>query len=156
LALETPALLIEYGDGRFSGLGDLTHNMKEQAYLTNPGKYDLNSPPQNPESYQIIRKDLIRRCSEYTGFGGKDGFSKSDLSFDFTNTELIQTFLKTLTNYFRTLQSNQKLIADKADLTSSVESLESELNSHLSIKRAARLTLGNIKRRILKEIKRKR
>ena len=78
MALETPVILIKddknYDPVRYAGLDELTRSVMESEYLDNYELFNLDKPPKNPTKYLKIRKDLIRRCSEYTGFDNDKTF----------------------------------------------------------------------------------
>lgn len=78
MALETPVVLIKddrnYDPVRYAGLDELTHSAMESEYLNDYELFNLDKPPKNPTRYLKIRKDLIKRCSEYTGFDNDKTF----------------------------------------------------------------------------------
>lgn len=78
MALETPVILIKddknYDPVRYAGLDELTRSAMESEYLNNYELFNLDEPPKNPTKYLKIRKDLIKRCSEYTGFDNNKTF----------------------------------------------------------------------------------
>lgn len=78
MALETPVILIKddknYDPVRYAGLDELTRSAMESEYLNNYELFNLDEPPKNPTRYLKIRKDLIKRCSEYTGFDNNKTF----------------------------------------------------------------------------------
>ena len=78
MALETPAILIKddknYDPVRYAGLDELTRSVMESEYLDDYELFNLDKPPKNPIKYLKIRKDLIKRCSEYTGFDNNKTF----------------------------------------------------------------------------------
>lgn len=78
MALETPVILIKddknYDPVRYAGLDELTRSVMESEYLNDYELFNLDKPPKNPTKYLKIRKDLIKRCSEYTGFDNDKTF----------------------------------------------------------------------------------
>ena len=74
LALETPVLMIDsndkllYADERYEGLKDLCNLVTENEFLTNENIYDFENPTKNPKDYLILREELIKKCSEFTGY----------------------------------------------------------------------------------------
>ena len=69
LALKTPVLLFDtrQKQERFDGMRNLLNvsNMKE--YECNYRIFDVNDPPENPDDYLEVRKDLISQCKKFTG-----------------------------------------------------------------------------------------
>lgn len=91
LALETPVLFISDGNmtashSRFNGLQELTHNLSENEYTSNPSLYSVAKPPKNPEGYKKIRADLIEKCRDFTGYDNTTSFARS---VDFKKFNLI-------------------------------------------------------------------
>ena len=78
MALETPVILIKddknYDPVRYAGLDELTRSAMESEYLNNYELFNLDEPPKNPTKYLKVRDDLIKRCSEYTGFDNNKTF----------------------------------------------------------------------------------
>ena len=82
MALETPVILIKddknYDPVRYAGLDELTRSAMESEYLNDYELFNLDKPPKNPTKYLKIRKDLIKCCSEYTGFNNDKTFMTID------------------------------------------------------------------------------
>ncbi|WP_438478754.1 polysaccharide pyruvyl transferase family protein [Streptococcus pluranimalium] len=75
LALKTPVLmLLEPGfeTSRFSGIAELANRMTVDAFLESD--YDINNPLENPTSYLKLRRDMEKRCKDYTGYKNMKGF----------------------------------------------------------------------------------
>jgi len=92
LALGTPVLNISlpgFDDSRFTSLRELAHNMTEEEFLN--GKYDINNPLPNPDTYLEYRNNLEQVCSDYTGYISSDSFLSGETLNSFLNDpELIQ------------------------------------------------------------------
>ena len=74
LAMGTPVLRIDDGDGamdahgRFEGFTEMLNSRTLEEFLADPRTYDFENPPANPTAHLPMREDLIRRCTEFTGF----------------------------------------------------------------------------------------
>lgn len=74
LAFETPVLRIISGkyerdiEGRFSGYETFVHSATIEDFLNNKEVYNFENPPKNPDEYLSLRNDLIKKCSEFTGY----------------------------------------------------------------------------------------
>ena len=77
LALETPVLMLDTKDdwlrqdGRYEGLAELCNTIKEDDFISNKDIYDFSNPPANPDKYKELRTNLIKSCSEFTGFNNE-------------------------------------------------------------------------------------
>lgn len=58
----------DFGD-RFNGLYNLANHMTSKEFIedNNSNIYDINNPPKNPDKYLVFRKELEKKCIEYTG-----------------------------------------------------------------------------------------
>lgn len=77
LALGTPVLLVDKTDGneiRFSGLSDLVNTIGEKSYLNNLDYFDVDNPTANSNKFLKFRKDLIKKCEEFTGCKHREDF----------------------------------------------------------------------------------
>lgn len=98
LALETPVLMIDSNDGfirndgRFEGLKELCNVISENEILEKSDFYDFENPPKNPDTYLKIRENLIKKCSEFTGY------NKEESLINFIDEDHI---ISTLINYNR-------------------------------------------------------
>ena len=96
LALETPVLLIKergkYNRWRYSGLAELVYNLASQQYYDHYDEFNLDTPPDNPDNYKIIRGQLIEKCSEFTGYDNQETFLWSDISNMLLNDNYIDLF----------------------------------------------------------------
>lgn len=78
LAFETPFLLLDTNDNtvlndpRFEGVIELCNYYKEIDFIYNKDLYDFDNPPPNPPHYRKIKEDLIKRCSEFTGYNNPE------------------------------------------------------------------------------------
>lgn len=96
LALKTPVLLIRdcknYDPNRYAGLDKLARSATEDEYIDNYQLFDLDNPADNPTDYLSIREDLIRRCSEFTGYNNKKTFMSMPINELLTSESLIDVF----------------------------------------------------------------
>lgn len=69
LALETPVLLLDdksfIEPERMNGLSDLVHTATTKDFLSGGAGFDLNEPPQNPDTYRGIREELIQKVQKF-------------------------------------------------------------------------------------------
>ena len=72
LGLGTPVLRVvtdsENQRIRWSGMEDFVYSVKQQDLLSDNHEYDFEKPKLNPENHLKYKEDLIKRCSEFTGF----------------------------------------------------------------------------------------
>ena len=72
LAFNTPVCLIEKGidtqyPGRFDGIYEFLHHCPAEEFVE--GRfYDVNNPPENPDTFRECRNSLIRTCRDFTGY----------------------------------------------------------------------------------------
>lgn len=96
LALETPVLLIKergkYNRWRYSGLAELAYNLTPRQYYDHYDEFNLDTPPNNHDNYKIIRRQLIKKCSEFTGYDNQETFLWSDISNMLLNDNYIDLF----------------------------------------------------------------
>lgn len=77
LAFETPVLRINIDEngsniaGRFSGFEDFMHTVTVEEFISNKKCYNFNFPPKNPNKHLKMKKDLIERCKNFTGYDRK-------------------------------------------------------------------------------------
>ncbi len=71
-AFGTPCCMLKGKDlkreGRFDGLESLFNEIDADKYVKDPGIYDVNKPPANPENYKSVAKDLIKAVTAFTGY----------------------------------------------------------------------------------------
>ena len=67
LALGTPVLLIYKQENmdRFQSFLPMLHNLESGSLEQIRGYFDVIDPPQNPDDYLIVRKDLEERCKKF-------------------------------------------------------------------------------------------
>lgn len=104
LALETPVLLIKdnkkYEPKRYGGLDDLVRSATEAKFLKDASIFDLENPTPNGKAYQKIRRDLIKRCKEFTGYDNQKSFRSVDLTVAYKDPKLIEVFAFGWSNTF--------------------------------------------------------
>lgn len=75
LALGTPVLAISGNDPkRYAGLIDLTNHLTEAEFLKDSSLFDLDKPPANPELFKDFAKEIVKTCSEFTGYDSKKSY----------------------------------------------------------------------------------
>lgn len=98
LALGTPVLLIKqkgrYDPARYAGLGELARNATPKEYLQDYSIFNLDTPGDNPKGYMTIRNNLIKKCSEFTGFNNNKTWRTVDVNNIHKNESFIATFCK--------------------------------------------------------------
>lgn len=87
LALETPVMLFnERGmKERFDGISELLLESNIEDYKKDYNIFDVENPPENSTEYLKIRKDLIKKCSDFTGHINDSCY------IDISNNEMIDT-----------------------------------------------------------------
>lgn len=71
LALETPVLFIndaEFGLERLNEISRLVRETTFEEYENDYSIFDVENPSKNPDDYLKIRKDLIKRTKQFTGY----------------------------------------------------------------------------------------
>ena len=95
LAFETPVLMLDTKnnwlrrDGRYDGLMELCNIVTEDDFMNNKDIYDFENPPANPEDYKKLREDLIKKCTEFTGYNNTESVLEENFNPTF---ELIKLF----------------------------------------------------------------
>lgn len=168
LALETPVLLIKKEDpsggnkNRLAGLGELTHYYTESDFLK--GKvFDLERPPRNSSDYLKYRKKLIKTCAAFTGFNNEDSFAWTDIGEKTLGDVLAKLeFIKATNLKHATVESmqasrkNEDLVIALEQKNAEIECQNVEIARLMGIKAATRRLVGNIKRRVAREMKNER
>ncbi len=123
LALETPVLLVKdhlkYDSRRYAGLDSLVNSLTDEEYLEDYSKYDVNTPPLNPDAYLDLRVPLIERASSFTGYNNNRTFRTIDFSKLAHNESYVRTFVRG----FSSLNHAALLWGDKAWLEEQNEDL---------------------------------
>ncbi len=76
LAFDTPVLMLDLKtkpfdnrrDPRYYGLIEFFNPVKEIDFLNNKDIYDFENPPENPKRHIETRDNLIKKCSDFTGY----------------------------------------------------------------------------------------
>ena len=125
LALETPVLLFNNRGmrERFEGLNDLVQEVSFDEYKSNYNIFDVNNPPENSKNYLKIRKDLIKKCSNFTGFINPT--YKSDISNEDFRTKT--ALLLSNTNY-STREYMKEVIRKLNDCNNQINDLNNRIN----------------------------
>lgn len=105
LAFETPVLLIKdsekYEPARYGGLDILPHSLTDEEYLENPQRYPLDEPLENPQEYQVIRKSMIERARDFTGYSNDETFRTLPLEEFPLHISAIRIFAYTWSTTFK-------------------------------------------------------
>lgn len=104
LAFETPVMLFnERGmKERFDGISELLLESDFESYKKDYNIFDVNNPPRNSTEYLKIRKDLIKKCSDFTGHINDSCYT--DISYNElmdTNALILSRNAVETRNYFR-------------------------------------------------------
>lgn len=140
LSLETPVIAISGRDPRrYNGLIDLTNSITEEEFTAEDYVYDFEKPKKNPTKYLKIRNDVIKRCSEYTGFDSKKSYiadtTPEELQF---NPSLLNVIGKSVAGGFELDEIKKERVALRKEIAEINERLslsyqkEIELNSKIS------------------------
>lgn len=72
VAFNTPVLRIipnnHVDDGRWDGYENLVKTVYEKDFLADSNIYDFDNPPENDNSYLELKKNLIQKVSDFTGY----------------------------------------------------------------------------------------
>lgn len=74
--------------GRFDGMESFYNRQTQEDFLN--GKYDFNSPPDNPVGYEKYRDSLIEKCRSFTGFDSEKPTLDDDFEPLFTVFNVIR------------------------------------------------------------------
>ncbi|MCH3954017.1 MAG: polysaccharide pyruvyl transferase family protein [Eubacterium sp.] len=90
--------------GRFAGLEGVFNEIKVENYMINPSLYDINNPPENPNTHYELRDQLVEKAAAATGFDSKAPVFDDDfnpflelvglLAYDKKNFERLLRFAK--------------------------------------------------------------
>ena len=86
LALETPVLRIisnenEMGEtSRYMGIENFFHSVDLNKGIGELAKYDFDNPQPNPQNYLAMRADLIKKCSEFTGYNNQESLIDENIN----------------------------------------------------------------------------
>ena len=111
LSLKTPVIGVSGRDvERFSGLIDLVNHYSEKEILQNK-RISFDNPPDNPKSFEKIRKKLIVECKKYTNYDSKQSFLLgTDIVDLLSDEDLISLFTKSINdNYSYGLELKNQL-----------------------------------------------
>lgn len=81
-AFGTPVCVISQ-DGieatsRFEGLESCLNIVTEEQFINDPDCYDINNPPENPDTYKKLAEDIACTCKSFTGFDSKEPILEDD------------------------------------------------------------------------------
>lgn len=96
LAFETPVLLVKddtkYEVDRYAGLSELARTATEQEFIDSPKLFNVDKPTKNPTKYLKVRKELIKKCSDYTGFDNSKTFRTVKLDDTMFDPRFVRVF----------------------------------------------------------------
>ncbi len=128
---------------RFNGLHGLAHHVTAREFIDDNkmSLYDLENPPQNPDTYKEYRDKLVNICAEYTGFDNKLGYLQKDTINDIVlSPEFFSALTKISEESWDSYRFKHKLLIPdilKDDLLK-IDKLEEEV--------------GQLKQQIIKEM----
>ncbi len=96
LALKTPVLFIDterFAPERLKGIKELVLKSSLDEYKNDFKIFNVEKPPKNPENYKKIRKSLIKKTKEFTGYI-RDSYS-SNFSKEYTFNNQLYLLTKT-------------------------------------------------------------
>lgn len=80
LALNTPVLRLDTErnereiNRRFSGYNEFINSVTKTEFLLNKNIYNFDNPPNNSDKYLLLKENLIKKCSDFTGIDTKKSF----------------------------------------------------------------------------------
>lgn len=77
--------------------------------MTDYSLFDLDKPKKNPMGYLTIRRDLIKRCSDYTGYDTTNSFLTIDLPNFYKNESLVAVFADSFMKRLKVLQDKYEI-----------------------------------------------
>ena len=82
VAFGTPVCVISRDDieatSRFEGLEGCFNMVTEEQFISDPESYDINTPPDNPDTYRDLAQQLSETCEKFTGFDSKAPILEDD------------------------------------------------------------------------------
>lgn len=148
LPFNTPVIGISARDSeRFAGLIELTNHYSETDFIKDKS-INLDKPPKNPTAFRKIRDNLVRACSNFTGYDSKSSYLYGSSPLElYTNPKLIDTFVNSIQNTY----ASKYIIKD---LENTIQTLNKNLAiSHSEttpgIKESAKNLLHAIKKRLV-------
>lgn len=150
LALETPMLYITdsgaalYDPSRLDGLKELANNVSEAKFLADIEDMDFETPEKNPDTYMVYRRNLTKRCEEFTGHNKAKTFAVNN-DFSNFNLETSELFRTIIYNYNQEADSSQRIIRHYMNQSRDLSVQLAQLNT---IRISLRKLVGNVKRKI--------
>ncbi len=96
LALKTPVLFVDterFAPERLKGIDELVLKAKLDDYKNDYNIFNVDNPPKNPDNYLKLRKNLIKKTKEFTGYIS-DSY-KSDYSDEYIFNKQVNLLTKT-------------------------------------------------------------
>ena len=129
LALKTPVLLFNSRpvQQRFDGLNDLCLVSNFKDYERNYNIFNVDNPPENSDKYLKLRKNLIKKCKNFTGHINESCYSVNEYSRIIENNmqlfsrqsedtrNYIIDVLKTADEYEKKIKKQEKIIKQQKD-----------------------------------------
>lgn len=150
LALGTPVIAINGRDPkRYAGLIELANNYSIDDFLKNTPS--LDTPLPNPIEYKSLANDLVKSCSQFTGYDSKKSYLNGrTVSELLTSTDLVEVLAEAVAYH----EERDRLKLELKAAESRIIELESELsrlNIYPGIKDSAKLLGAALQRRITKK-----
>ncbi len=128
LALQTPVIAIYDGKNaeRYSGLIDLVNHYTESEFIKN--NISVDRPKSNPTTYIPLRDNLVKTCTDYTGYDSKESYLQGQKPKDFLlDPALITVFTKSIDDIYHLEDASLEHQLELQRLTSRIEEIKHEL-----------------------------
>lgn len=125
LAFKTPVMLFNERNmkERFDGISNLLLESSFKEYQKHYNMFDVDNPPENSNEYLKIRKDLIRKCEDFTGCVNDSCYSNVTYNQQVDESSLIlsrnaietRQYFRDVLQLYKDLRIQDKKIMDKKD-----------------------------------------
>ena len=125
LAFKTPVMLFNERNmkERFDGISNLLLESSFEEYQKHYSMFDVDNPPENSNEYLKIRKDLIRKCEDFTGCVNDSCYSNVTYNQQVDESSLIlsrnaietRQYFRDVLQLYKDLRIQDKKIMDKKD-----------------------------------------
>lgn len=124
LAFGTPviALDLHHDPDRYSGLLDLTNHYTENEFINNSA-ISIDQPLKNPTIFHPLRDNLIKICTDFTGYDSKSSYLEDQTIEDIINNPL---FINLIT---KSLKLNYDYEEKNKISSSTIKNLQIELKN---------------------------
>lgn len=146
LALNTPVLFIntaKFGLERLEGISNLVNETTLDDYRNDYSIFDVENPPENPDSYLKIRENLIKKTKKFTGYMDKDYTSYYPENQNFANMMLLNRTYHETTKYMKSANTIAKEQAERIrELENTVQMQEKRIAEMESDNKGSKGPLG--------------